>query len=64
MAFGINVVTNNAAALTSKLEAHGIHCIFWNPEACLSNREVEAQLGFASKQDQMAARNILGLAAA
>jgi hypothetical protein len=64
MAFGINIVSSNAAGLTTELEAQGISCIIWNPDACTATGEVEVQLGFETAQDEMAARRILGLVTA
>ena len=64
MAYGIDFTTRNAAGITTKLQEHGIPCTIWNPDACTASGEVELQLGFETEQDEIAARNILGLVTA
>lgn len=64
MAFDTTVTTNNVPALLSKLAERGINCLLWNAGACAARGPVKAELGFESKQDLMAAQEILGMAAA
>lgn len=62
MAYGINIVTPQLAAVTSKLESQGIPCTIWNLPGITSG-PVEVELGFESKEDLEAAKSILALEA-
>lgn len=61
MAYGINIVTEQPAAVTSKLEAQGIPCTVWNLGAYATCGPVEVELGFESESDLKAAKSILAL---
>jgi hypothetical protein len=63
MAFSMNIVTPNPAAVTSNLESQGIPCTIWNLGVCGSG-PVEVELGFESQEDLEAAKNILAPAPA
>jgi hypothetical protein len=60
MAYGMNIVTAQPAAVTSKLESQGIPCTVWNLGGITSG-PVKVELGFESQADLDAAKSILAL---